>query len=176
MNILFLTGLIGSLFLVTGAAWPNPKKALHPAKARKNQLFAVGNVLMLLYAVLGYLGGSPIFYVFLESLIAVSTVFMLLNANDRWASLGVGLAGLGFLVWSVFLFEDSSTIWFILGLTVLSIGFILKEPFKRNLTLALGSALIALFSYLTASPVFFWLNAFFALFSAYYVVKVKWLR
>lgn len=171
MDTIFLTGLIGSLFLVTGAAWKNPKKNQHPAKSIKNILFAIGNILMLIFAVFGYLEGSPIFFIFGESLIGVSTVFMLLNANDRWTSLGVGLAGFGFLLWSLILFEDLDTVWFVLGLTSLSIGFILKKTFQRNLILAIGSAFLALFSYFEASWIFFWLNLFFSLFSIYHVVK-----
>lgn len=173
MDAIFLTGLIGSLFLVTGAAWKNPKKNLHPAKSIKNILFAIGNILLFVYAILSYLGGGAVFFVFLESLVAVSTVFMLLNVNDRWASGAVGLAGLGFLAWSLYLFEDSSTVFFILGLTGVGIGFILKDNLERNLILALGSGLIAVFSYLEGSDVFFWLNLFFAIFSAYHVVKAR---
>jgi hypothetical protein len=42
---------------------------------------------------------------------------------------------------------------------------------RRVLALTLGSALIAIFSYIEASWIFFWLNVFFALFSAYYVAR-----
>ncbi|MFA4815224.1 MAG: hypothetical protein WC924_05040 [Candidatus Gracilibacteria bacterium] len=176
MDTLFLTGLIGSLFLVIGAAWMDPKKSQQGPKSLKNWLFAIGNILMFAYAILGYLEGNPVFFVFLESLATVSTVFMMLNANDRVASTVVGFAGLGFLAWSFYLFEGVSTLFFILGLTCVGIGFILKDNFKRNLTLVLGSVLIALFSYLGASWLFFWLNVFFSLFSAYHVVKSWRLR
>ena len=173
MDIIFLTGLIGSLFLVTGSAWKDPKKNLHPAKARKNQLFAIGNSLLFIYAMLSYFEGGAIFFVFLESLMVVSTIFMLLNVNDRWASAAVALSGLFFLAWSFYLFENSSTVFFILGLTGAGIGFILKDNVKRNLALALGSVLIAVFSYLEGSGVYFWLNLFFAIFSTVHVVKAR---
>ncbi len=42
---------------------------------------------------------------------------------------------------------------------------------RREFALFAGSALIAFFSYLTATWVFFWLNVFFALFSGYYLLK-----
>lgn len=172
-DLVFLTGLIGSLFLVTGSAWKNPKKGTHPARALKNQLFTIGNILMFLYSVFSYLAGQPIFYAFFETLILVSTVFMLLNVNDRWASIGVGVVGAGFLVWSLELFEDNTTIYFILGLTTIGIGFILKNHFYRNLFLAIGSAFISIYSFLGDSPIFFWLNLFFCLFSLVHVVKAK---
>jgi len=38
--------------------------------------------------------------------------------------------------------------------------------------LALGGALIALFSYFEVNWIFFWLNVFFAIFSGYYVYKM----
>ncbi len=175
MDPIFLTGIIGSLFLLAGAAWKNPKKGQHPAKALKNQFFAIGNILVFLYAVLSYLQGEPVFYVFFESLTLISTALMLLNANDRWASIGVGLAGSGFLAWSLVLFEDSTTILFILGLTLVAIGFILKNNLKRNLTLAVGSGFISAYSYLGDSSIFFWLNLFFCVFSLLHVVKA-WRR
>jgi len=41
MNSAFLTGLIGSLILVTGAAWPEPKNSKHPMQSLKNWFFAI---------------------------------------------------------------------------------------------------------------------------------------
>ncbi len=40
MNYIFKTGVIGSLALITGASWPEPKNTDHPKKSIKNWLFA----------------------------------------------------------------------------------------------------------------------------------------
>ena len=40
-----------------------------------------------------------------------------------------------------------------------------------SLILVIGAALIALFSFMEASWTYFWVNTFFAIFSAYYLVK-----
>ena len=42
---------------------------------------------------------------------------------------------------------------------------------RRDVALMVGSALVAIFSYLGANRIFFWLNVFFALFSLYYTIK-----
>ena len=52
MDYIFLAGLIGSLTLVTGAAWPEMKVKKHPVKSVKNWLFAIGGLIMLIYAIL----------------------------------------------------------------------------------------------------------------------------
>jgi len=40
MDYIFLTGLVGSIILVTGAAWPENTNVKHPAKSFKNWLLA----------------------------------------------------------------------------------------------------------------------------------------
>jgi hypothetical protein len=176
MSFLFITGLIGSLVLVTGAAWPEPKAGTQPVYSLKNWLFAIGCLLMLLYAFLGYLQGGPIFFVLLEALIGIASVLMMLNTSDKIDTPIIVLSGIGLIIWSLFLFEGYSTIIFILGLCGTGLGYAFTMgTLRRNSALLIGSVLIALFSYLEASWIFFWLNTFFALFTAYYLHK-DWVK
>jgi hypothetical protein len=172
MTPTFLTGLAGSLILVTGAAWPVLKTRKHPTKSTKNWLFAIGGLVMLIYAVLGYMQGGPIFFIFLQALIGLASILMMLNVKDRIDIAVISLAGLGLIGWSLYLFEGYNTIFFIIGLTGIALGYTFQMgTLRRSIALTLGSVLIALFSYIEASWVFFWLNVFFAIFSGYYVVK-----
>lgn len=172
MDTIFFTGIVGSLVLVTGAAWPEIKDVNHPTKSIKNWLFAVGGLVMLLYAVLGYQQGSPIFFVFLEILVLVANILMMLNTDDRFNTVVIVLSGLALVVWSLSLFVGYNTILLILGLSVLGLGYAFKMgTVRRSVALTLGSILIVFYSYLEASWIFFWLNIFFAVFSGYYVTK-----
>lgn len=173
MNTTFIIGLLGSLLLVTGAAWPD-KKVKHPAKSTKNWFFAIGAAFMLGYASLNYLAGGEVFYIFLQVFANFSSVLMLSNVREQFATpLVVGMGTLMFF-WSLTLLEDLSTLFFILGLTGIAYGYVMPAAtFRRNLFLTLGSALIALFSYITGTWIFFWLNLFFAIFSGYYAVKSR---
>lgn len=169
-DFIFFVGLIGSLTLVLGAAWPEPKTAKHPTQSIKNWLFVVGALLMLFYAVLGYRTGGTVFFVFLEIFILISNLLMMLDTDDRLDAIVMTLGGLVFVVWSLYLFDGYSTLLFILGLTIIGFGYAFTmNTLRRSLALTLGSIFIALFSYVEASWVFFWLNVFFALFSAYYL-------
>lgn len=171
-DYIFFTGLIGSLVLVTGAAWPE-KIGHHPTKSTKNWFFTVGGLIMLLYAIFGYMTGGTVFFVFLEILVVVASVLMMLKVDDR-IDLGiVSVCGIGFIVWSLMLFEGYGTIFFILGLSGVGLGYAFDMgTLRRSVALTVGSILIALFSYLEANWIFFWLNAFFAIFSGYYLLKV----
>ncbi len=173
MNYTFLTGLVGSLVLVTGAAWPEIKDVKHPAKSIKNWLFAIGGFIMLLYAIFGYLSGGPIFFVILEILVAISSILMMLNTPDEVDTPILAISSLGLIIWSLYLFAGYNTIFFILGLCGIGLGYAFQMgTLRRELALTLGSILIAIFSYIEASWVFFWLNVFFAIFSSYYLYKV----
>lgn len=173
MDAIFLIGLIGSLALVIGAAWPEIKDGKHPIKSAKNWLFAIGGAIMLLYALFNYYsGGGTIFFVMLEVLIVIASVLMMLGAPDKVDVPIIASLTLGLIVWSFFLFENYNTLFFILGLSGISLGYALEmDTLRRSVALTFGSVLIALFSYIEASWIFFWLNLFFALFSAYYLVK-----
>lgn len=172
MTLTFLTGLFGSLVLVSGAAWPESKDKNHPTRSLKNWLFAVGGFLMLIYAILGYLEGGPLFFVILEILVAIASVLMMLNTPDKIDAPLIGVSCLGLIVWSLFLFEGYRTLIFIVGLCGIGLGYAFQMgTLRRNLALTLGSGLIAGFSYIEASWIFFWLNTFFAVFSAYYLLK-----
>ena len=171
MDYIFATGIIGSLVLVTGAAWPTGK-VKHPAHSVKNWLFGVGGLIMLLYSIFGYMTGGPIFFIFLQTLIIIASIMMMLNVPDKIDVPVIVIIGLGLIAWSIYLFEGYNTVFFIFGLSGIALGYTLEMgTIRRSLALTLGSILIAVFSYIEASWIFFWLNAFFAIFSAYYVYK-----
>lgn len=172
MDYIFFTGIIGSIILVLGAAWPESKDVKHPTRSIKNWLFAIGGLILLFYAIFGYQNGGPIFFVMLEILVAVSSVLMMLNTPDKIDIPILLVSSLGLIVWSLYLFEGYNTILFILGLCGVGLGYALQMgSLQRSVALTLGSALIAVFSYLEASWIFFWLNVFFSIFSAYYLYK-----
>jgi len=172
MDYIFFTGLIGSLVLVTGAAWPEGEDIKHPAKSIKNWLFAIGGLLMLLYAIFGWQHGGPIFFMILEILVVISCILMMLNTPDKFDTAVLSISGLGLIIWSLYLFEGYNTIIFILGLAGIGLGYAFTMgTLRREIALTAGSALIAVFSYIEASWIFFWLNVFFAIFSGYYLVK-----
>ena len=128
---------------------------------------------MLIYAILGYLVGGPIFFIFLEILVVIASVLMMLDISDRIDTAIISIAGLILIVWSLTLFEGYNTIFFIIGLSGIGLGYAFEMgTLRRGIALTLGSALIALFSYIEASWIFFWLNVFFALFSGYYVLRL----
>lgn len=173
MDTTFVTGLIGSLILVSGAAYPMETVA-HPSKSVKNWLFAIGGAVMLLYAVLGHQAGGPVFFVFLESLVVVASVLMMSNTDDRLDTSIIVILGLGLIIWSLLLFEGHQTIYFIIGLAGIGLGYAFEMgTVRRNTALTIGSALIALFSFIESSWIFFWLNLFFAVFSFYYTIQAR---
>jgi hypothetical protein len=172
MTPTFLTGLLGSIILVAGAAYPD-RPATHPTHSVKNWLFAVGGFLMLVYSWLGWREGGLIFFLILELFINLSSILMMANTPDRFDAPVLSLGALIFIGWSLSLFEGYQTIIFILGLAGIAIGYAMQiGSLRREILLASGSALVALFSYLSASWIFFWLNLFFALFSGYWMWKL----
>lgn len=170
--MIFALGVIGGLILVIGSAWPE-KKSNTALSSKRNWYFAAGNLLIFAYALLNwYFNTGAVFFVILETLILVATVLMLRPIAANQSALVFGLAGAGLSLFSLTLFEGYQTLIFIAGLAIVSFGFSLPpQSEKRNLVLALGSGLIALFSYLGADWIFFWLNIFFAFFSAYHFWK-----
>lgn len=172
MNYTFLTGIIGSLILVTGATWPEMKKDIHPINSIKNWLFAIGGLVMFLFAIFGYLEGGTIFFIILEILVVIASILMMIGAPDYVDIPIITISGLALIIWSFYLFENYNTIFFILGLTGVGLGYALKmgTP-RRSLSLILGSVLIALFSYIEVNWIFFWLNVFFAVFAGYYYIR-----
>lgn len=169
-----LLGILGALILVAGAAYP-AKEISFPLKSLKNWLFAIGGATMLLYSILNYLyGAGAIFFIFLQGLVNVSSVFMMTNTSEKISSPILISLTLGLIGWSLWIFEGFDTLFFILGLSGIALGYALKPgTFRRNLSLTLGSLLIATFSYLAADWIFFWLNVFFAVFSGYYSWKLR---
>jgi hypothetical protein len=172
MNIIFFTGFVGSLILVLGAVWPEIKDVKHPTKSLKNWLFAIGGFIMLIYAILGYQQGGPIFFVILEIMVVIASILMMLNTSDKVDTLILAVSSLGLIIWSLYIFEGYNTVFFILGLCGIGLGYAFQMgTLRRNIALTLGSVLIALFSYIELNWIFFWLNVFFAIFSAYYIYK-----
>ncbi len=173
MSTTLIAGLLGSLITVTGAAWNEGKREGHPAQSIKNWLFGIGALGMLIYAILGYMEGGPEFYIFLEALIVAASTLTLLGVKDKISSPIILVLGAILVGWSFMLFEDRSTLLLIIGLIGISLGFAFKAfTIRRNLALTLGSILVAIYSYLQPDWIFFWLNIFFAVFSAYYLAKV----
>ncbi|MDB4727967.1 hypothetical protein OAF63_04175 [Saprospiraceae bacterium] len=172
MDITFLTGIIGSIILVIGAAWPEPKLEVHPSKSTKNWLFAIGALAMLAYAILGYINNGSIFFILLEILVVIACILMMTTINDRIKTAIILISAVGLLVWSLYLFSDKKIIVFVIGLTIVSLGYAFRpNTLRRGISLTVGSVLIAWFSWLEVNWIFFWLNTFFAIFSGYYVTK-----
>lgn len=172
IDYVLLTGLAGSLILAAGAAWPEIKDIKHPAKSSKNWLFAIGGFIMLLYTIFNYRQGGPIFFLILQILVAISSILMMLNTPDKVDTPILSISSLGLIIWSLYLFEGYNTVFFILGLCGIGLGYAFQMgTLRRSIALTLGSGLIALFSYIETNWIFFWLNVFFAVFSAYYVYK-----
>ena len=172
MNYILLTGVWGGVVTLLGAAYPEEKG--HPIYSTKNWFLAVGALILLGYATLNYFFATgSIFFILLELLIIVASVMMMADFSDKTDTFVLTAAGLGFVVWSLFLYEGLNTVYFIIGLTGVGLGYALKTASaQRFVAFTLGSVLIAFFSYLSADWVFFGLNAFFAIFSAYYLVKI----
>ena len=172
MSLVFITGLIGSLILVIGAAYQDAAPAPRPVQSKKNWLFVTGAFIMLIYAVLSYFSGGPFYFVILEILMSFACVLMMTNLSERLKTIILGVAGLGALIWSISLPGDKTIIWFVLGLVGISVGYVLQaDTPRREAALTLGSLLIAYYSYVENSWIFFGLNAVFAIFSSYYLFK-----
>lgn len=172
MNFIFLAGLTGAVTLVLGAAWPEEKgRVLY---STKDWLFVFGTLLMLTYATLNYFYATgSVFFILLEFMVVVASLLMMLDTSDKIDAVVLTLSGLVFIVWSVFLYEGINTLFFIVGLTGISLGYAFNTgTVRRFLALTAGSVLVAVFSYLVDDLVFFYLNAFFALFSFYYLIRV----
>jgi Ca2+/Na+ antiporter len=169
MNPIAAIGIAGSLLLVIGAAWPDTHVS-HPVRSVKNWLLAVGGWTMFAYAIGNYLAGGSVFFVILEILVVLASILMLIDVPDRIDIPLLSTTGVALIAWSFFLFEGYDTVLFILGLTGVGIGYALETgSVRRDVALLLGSGLITFFSYLQANQIYFWLNLFFALFSAYNV-------
>lgn len=171
MPYTLIIGVLGSVILVAGAAWPEKKGLSHPIKSVKNWLFAIGGLFMLAYALLGYIEGGHIFFVFLEILLLITSILMMLNTDDRIDIAIISIASIVLIVWSLTLFEGYQTILFIAGLASIGFGYAFKMgTLRRSFSLALGSLLVAIFSYIETNWIFFWLNLFFMIFSSYYLL------
>ncbi len=173
MDMTTAIGIAGGVILVLGAAWPDTK-GVKPIRSVKDWLFALGGLIMLIYSTLNYFAGGSIFYVFLQGLVNLSSIFMMTEIDDRIDTPILSLATVALIIWSLLIQPSLVTVLFILGLAGIAIGYALNGgTVKREAALFAGSALIALFSYIEASWIFFWLNIFFAAFSLLQIVKMK---
>lgn len=128
---------------------------------------------MLGYSVMNYMNGAPVFFIFLEGLVTLSSAFMMLDVDDRIDTPVILVATGCLILWSIKLAQGTETILFIIGLAGIAVGYVLKGgTLRREVALIAGSVLIALFSYMSATWVFFWLNVFFALFSVVQAWKI----
>lgn len=166
MDTRFMIGLLGSALLIVGV--------MTQSEQRKNRLFALGNVCMFAYALMGYGEGGTIFFVIQQLFIMLSTFCMLLRVPDRIDTTILTLGGILLIGWSFFLFEGYGTVIFVVGLALLGIGFAMDMGTrKRDIALLLGSLLIAIFSFLMRDWIFFALNALFAVFSCRNLWRVE---
>ena len=172
MEPTFLTGIIGSLFLVVGVALPDRQGAAKPWLVTKNWLFVTGGVLMLGYAFLNHLDGGSVFFVILEILIVVACVLMMLEIDDSLKAKIILACGLGLVAWSLFLFDDLHILFFIVGLVGIALGYAFRHATqRRDWAFAGGGLLVAMFSYLERDWIFFGTNLLFALFSGWQLYK-----
>jgi hypothetical protein len=177
MDVNFLIGLIWSLILVTWAARPEPKKAIKSVQSTKDRLFLIWACVLTIFARLWYYNWWSIFFFILEIFVIISSILMMLDTNDTFDTIVLAISWLGLVIRSLYLFEGYTTIIFIAWLIFIGLGYAFKMwSIRREAALVLGSALVALFSYLQPNRIFFRLNIFFALFSAYYLIKYirKW--
>lgn len=166
----YIVGVLSSLILVIGAAWP-VHKVSHPTHSVKNWLFMSGGLGMLMYSVLGYLEGGPIFFIILQVFVLFSSTLMMLDTSDKFDLPALSACGIAMIAWTLANYEGVNTIFFIVGLSGIAIGYALDTgTLQRNVALMLGSILIAVFSFIEMSWIFFWLNIFFAFFSGYHAV------
>ncbi|MBT4917759.1 hypothetical protein HN709_04375 [Candidatus Peregrinibacteria bacterium] len=172
MTLPFLTGLIGSLILVTGAAWPEKPSKKHPVTSIRNWLFTIGSSTMLVYSILGYINGGLIFFVFLQGMIGIASLLMMVDASSKIEVPIISTTTVILIIWSLYLLDTLHTTLFILGATGIALGYTFgMGTFRRNIALTIGSIFLVIFSYIEQSWIFFWLNIFFAIFSSYYAVK-----
>jgi len=145
MDYVFLTGIIGSLILVTGAAWPEAGDEKHPTasvKSVKDWLFAIGGFVMLAYAILGYIQGGSVFFIFLQTLVVIASIMMMLDTPDKVDIPVVTGIGIILIIWSLYLFEGYNTIFFIVGLSGIGLGYTFDMgSLRRSVALTSGAAI-----------------------------------
>jgi len=169
----FYVGLMGASVLVLGYAWP-AKKIKNPRKSFKNWLFVLGALFMLIYSYFNYLLGGAIFYIFLQLLANLASLFLMLRINKKASIVFIILASIAFIGASLFYFEDFSTVLFIIGLSLIAVGYILDSgTVKRNVMLCLGSMFIAIFSYIEGNMIFLYLNILCSIFTIFHIYKLS---
>lgn len=172
MDLSLLIGIVGWIILILGAAYPIEKTKI-PEKSKKNWIFATWSFLMLIYAALWYFNGWEILFLFLQILMMIASILMMLDTDDRLDVWIISICWIALIIRSLSLFTGYTTIIFVLWLAWLGLWYAFKmKTIRRYIALAIGGILVALFSYIEANRIFFWLNVFFGLFSLYYVIKI----
>lgn len=170
MEITASIGLIATIFLVIGALYPI-EKVEKPVYSVKNWIFTVGSLIMLGYAIAGYLAWWGIFFIYLELLIALACLLMMLDIDDRRDGSIILLLGIGLLIRGFLSSQWPNITLFTVAFIVLGLGYVFDmNSIRRYVGLTLWGALIALASYAAGGWTFFWLNLFFAIFSLYYTI------
>lgn len=99
-------------------------------------------------------------------------MLMMIKAREKSGMIILGILGLGLVITSFFMDQSTQTLRFIFGLMGISLGYTFKPcSRRRDATLTVGSLLIAIFSAIQFNRVFFGINVFFCLFSAFYRMK-----
>ena len=171
LDPIFIIWIIWAILLVIWSALP--EENVKPIKSKKDWLFSIWTLIMLVYAVANLLYWDwSIFFIILEIFAIITCILMLIDIDDKIDTIFITISGLILISWSIFISQDFNTVYFILWLTGIWLGFAFKTgSLRRDIWLTIWSVLIAVFSYLVGSWIFFWLNVFFALFSGYYFIK-----
>ena len=153
-------GVLGSIVLLLASGLHYSKKNI------KKYLFTIGNLLMFAYAILNFIDGGSIFFIYLQILINFSSLLLWLNIKDKYDQPLVLSLGAILTYFALTINLDYLTLTFVIGIITLALGFSTdtKKP-THNLFLLAGSLLIAIFSFFQKDLIFLILNAFFALFS-----------
>ena len=106
-------------------------------------MFFVGGLIMLAYSIIGYLSGGPIFFLILEILVAVSSLMMMLNFHEKIAVPIIAISSLSLIIWSFYLLKATTQFFYNRSFRNRPRLRVLNCTLRRNLSLTLGSALIA---------------------------------
>ncbi len=173
MTLTTILWIIWGVILIIGSA-RNEKKNTHtPLKSTKNWLFTAGAIFMLMYAILWYVqDNSSIFFIFLEGFVLIACILMMLDTDDSFDVRFLGSLWLVLIATSLAISMSTDTLRFISGLIAIALGYTFKPcTLRRDAALTIGSILIVIFSFIGDNRIFFWINIFFAFFSAFYRMK-----
>jgi hypothetical protein len=142
-----LSGMAGSLLLILGAGC-HVVVCSCPYYSLKNWLYAGGNTLLAVYALLGYLlYGQSILFVAMQPFLLLATMLMLMRVTLLTKEIVMGFALVPLLLCAFVYYEGVVTAVFMSGVITFSIGFALEDgTVIRNVMLLVGVSLLALLS------------------------------